>query len=107
MGAARRVGGSVKRLNGLDALRGVAALVVAFHHLSVISVSRGLGELPFLAVDLFFVISGFVMARTYEERLQTTLSTPRFILLRYKRLWLPLAIGTMLGMIALKVAHFP
>jgi peptidoglycan/LPS O-acetylase OafA/YrhL len=89
-----------KRLHELDAVRGVAALVVAFHHLSMIYGGRGIPILPFLAVDVFFLLSGFVMARTYENRMRAgSLSPPDFVALRYRRLWLPLAVGTSLGLV--------
>jgi peptidoglycan/LPS O-acetylase OafA/YrhL len=85
----------VKRLHGLDAMRGFAALLVAFHHLSFLSGHGGLGDLPLFAVDLFFALSGFVMARTYEARLRAgSLTATSFVALRYRRLWLPLAIGS-------------
>lgn len=89
----------MSRLYGLDALRGVAALVVAYHHLGAL---YGLGETPFsaqLAVDLFFILSGFVMARTYEPRMHKGLTAGRFIALRYRRLFLPLAIGSTIGFV--------
>ena len=89
----------MRRLHGLDALRGIAALVVVFHHLLMISGHRGIPYLPFLAVDMFFVISGFIMARTYEQRLRDgSLTALKFVALRYRRLFLPLAIGTTLGL---------
>lgn len=88
----------MKRLHGLDALRGIASLVVAFHHLAIIAGRPGIPLLPFFAVDLFFVLSGFVMARTYEARLGNGLSVTGFVGLRYRRLFLPVAIGTTLGL---------
>ncbi len=42
------------------------------------------------------MLSGFVMARTYEHRMP---STAAFALLRGKRLWAPLAVGTSLGLL--------
>ena len=85
-------------MHGLDAIRGIAALVVVFHHLATFSGRAGFGELPFFAVDLFFVLSGFVMTRTYEPRLRHGhLTTISFVAIRYRRLFLPLAIGTTLG----------
>ncbi|NUS99468.1 MAG: acyltransferase, partial [Sphingomonas sp.] len=89
----------MRRLYGLDALRGIAAICVMVGHFAA---TFGLGEYPFhagLAVDLFFILSGFVMTRTYEERLRSGLTAPQFIALRYRRLFLPLAIGSTLGLI--------
>jgi peptidoglycan/LPS O-acetylase OafA/YrhL len=97
-----------RRLYGLDALRGIAAFVVALHHLSIQAGQGGIPILPFLAVDFFFVISGFVMARTYEARLQSgALSTVAFVGVRYRRLFLPLAIGTTFGLLWTLSANRP
>lgn len=84
-----------KRLPGLDALRGIAAIVVVLFHLG----------LPIhgahLAVDFFVMLSGFVMARTYEQRLRDgSLGAGAFMKARYKRLWGWMALGTTLGLLA-------
>jgi peptidoglycan/LPS O-acetylase OafA/YrhL len=64
----------------LDALRGIAALFVAARHFGY----------PFsgsyLAVDLFFVLSGFVLAHAYEERLSAGMSLREFLTARFIRL---------------------
>lgn len=56
----------------LDALRGVAALaVVLFHVLEVYSGGDHVKQLinhGYLAVDFFFMLSGFVMAHAYDDR---------------------------------------
>ena len=83
------------RLYGLDALRGMAAIVVVVFHLGLPV------EGAHLAVDFFFMLSGFVMARTYEARLQQRLiSGWRFLAKRYKRLWGWMALGTIIGLLA-------
>lgn len=57
----------------LQILRGIAASVVVFHHLPHFLVSKGLTtpfhfELGAIGVDVFFVLSGFVMyASTYYK----------------------------------------
>ncbi|GGD37591.1 acyltransferase family protein [Croceicoccus pelagius] len=80
-----------KRLVGLDALRGVAALMVLAIH-SGIPIAGG-GR----AVDLFFAISGFVMAMCYEDRLRGGLKPRDFLKRRFMRLWPLLAISVVLG----------
>jgi peptidoglycan/LPS O-acetylase OafA/YrhL len=92
-------GASPGELRPLTGLRIVAALwVVAFHfHFTplpgVVDVNRLLGPLVTqgaLGVDLFFVISGFVIAHTYLDRLgpawQAT-AAARFIWARVCRMW--------------------
>lgn len=85
------------RLFGLDALRGIAALCVVLLHAHVL-----MPEIPdlmnrgYLAVDFFFVLSGYVMARTYEPRLAQGFRATAFFLARYRRLWPTMAIGGLL-----------
>lgn len=59
----------MSRLSGLDAIRGIAALIVVVRHFQQ---TFYLSELPISAgvsVYMFFVLSGFVMARTFEARM--------------------------------------
>src|ERR1035441_190594 len=82
----------------IHGLRGVAALVVAIFHCymttpvtdhvarSVPSVLGGAINLGFLGVDLFFVISGFVISLTLYGKLATTGEWGRFFLRRQLRL---------------------
>ena len=82
----------------LDGLRGVAALFVAMRHTSFfhgLNIHGG-----YLAVDLFFVLSGFVIAHAYERRLAQGLSPVRFLVMRYLRLWPVYGLGAVLGLIA-------
>lgn len=84
----------------LDGMRGIAAICVAVMHAQVL-----LGVFPhsgFLAVDFFFVLSGFVISYAYEDRLQHGLSPGRFTLIRLIRLY-PLYI---LGVILAHSARF-
>ena len=90
----------MRRLYGLDALRGIAALAVMLGHFTAIYKLGGLPLSSALAVDLFFILSGLVMARTYEERLRDDLTASQFLALRYRRLFLPLAIGSTICFIA-------
>lgn len=83
---------------GLDGLRGVAAAFVAMRHISFF---HNLGiHGGYLAVDLFFLLSGFVIAHAYERRLASGLSAKRFLALRYLRLWPVYVLGAALGLIA-------
>ena len=81
----------------MNGLRGVAALaVVAFHW--------SLGE-PFklthgyLAVDLFFALSGFVVAHSYEDRLIQGMPTLRFFIIRTIRLYPLYIMGSFLSIL--------
>ena len=83
---------AAKRLDGLDCLRGVAALFVALFHFTTFYVlQRGrhnsdlLVPMPygFLGVDLFFILSGFVALLTTER----CKSLQAFAKARTLRLW--------------------
>src|ERR1700712_1558692 len=52
------------RYASLDAMRGLAAFAVVVYHLD-----RPYAPSAYVAVDLFFVLSGFVIARAYGEKL--------------------------------------
>lgn len=93
------------RLYGLDALRGVAAIAVALHHLARVNHLPLPPLNPSTAVDLFFILSGFVMTRTYEDHLRNELTAVGFIGLRYRRLFLPLAIGSTIGLTLMIAFH--
>ena len=77
------------RYVALDGLRGVAALlVVLFHvrwsnHLTHSTlVSNG-----FIAVDLFFILSGFVISANYSSRISSLQDAWRFMCLRFFRIY--------------------
>lgn len=87
-----------KRIHGLDGLRGLAALsVVGFHAHAVFAAFPTWWSKGYLAVDFFMMLSGYVMARTYEDRMREGLGTAAFFKLRYRRLWLTMAIGSLIG----------
>lgn len=90
---------SSERLPGLDLLRGIAALcVLGLHTQSIFRDHPSVFAKGYLAVDLFFMLSGYVMARTYEPRLARGLSPVSFVLARYWRLWPIMAIGSLIGL---------
>ena len=68
----------------LDALRGVAAIVVVMYHNRVLFAWRP--SHGYLAVDLFFNLSGFVLSYAYQNRLDSGLSTAAFLRDRIIRL---------------------
>lgn len=83
----------------LDALRGVAAMVVVLGH----QYYAGLGGTHIFhhsatAVDFFFILSGFVLAKAYGGALRDRrLTVRRFVIKRvirlYPLLWLGIALG--------------
>lgn len=75
----------------LDGLRGFAALAVMFFHYS--GQTHG-----YLAVDLFFVLSGVVIALAYDERLRSGMGVAAFMGARLRRLYPVYLIGLLLGL---------
>jgi peptidoglycan/LPS O-acetylase OafA/YrhL len=78
-----------RRFEALESWRGIAACLVALFHLDAYS---HLYEVPFLRnswlfVDFFFVLSGFIIAATYQERLRGGFGVGQFILLRLGRVY--------------------
>jgi peptidoglycan/LPS O-acetylase OafA/YrhL len=93
----------------LDAMRGVAAVMVVMRHATPYF-GPGLQHTEsYLAVDLFFGLSGFVLAHAYSERLSAGMGVMRFMAVRVARLHplylLGLALGGLVEMIALKSGH--
>jgi peptidoglycan/LPS O-acetylase OafA/YrhL len=88
---------AAKRFLGLDGLRGVCALTVLLYHCADFFHKGPILLHGFLAVDMFFILSGFVIALTYEEKLQRGGQTGSFLLSRARRLfptyWLGAAIN--------------
>jgi len=77
----------------LDALRGVAAVSVMLFH-----ISNGWLPCGYLAVDMFFMLSGFVLAFSYEDRLRNRMSFREFLLRRLIRLYPMIIAGSVAGL---------
>ncbi len=86
-----------KEIRSLNAIRGLAALMVASFHAPILFGVTGMLPHAYLAVDLFFVLSGFVLLHAYEARIAGGLRLGRFFQLRLARLYPLLAIATGLG----------
>jgi peptidoglycan/LPS O-acetylase OafA/YrhL len=96
----------VPRYRTLDAMRGFAAIAVLFlHSHAVFGVQCTVQwtcqpRFGYLAVDLFFALSGFVLAHSYDPKFAKGMTAGRFMIARVIRLaplyWLALAIGGVL-----------
>ena len=86
----------------LDGLRGVAALMVIFYH-----IFEGFATSPidqrfnhgYLAVDFFFVLSGFVVGYAYDDRWKKQMTKTNFFKRRLIRLHPMIVMGVVLGVI--------
>ncbi|BCA64302.1 hypothetical protein HMP09_3536 [Sphingomonas sp. HMP9] len=97
----------VHELRALTGVRGIAAWFVVFYHirLSIAGLPTVLREVfakGYLAVDFFFLLSGFVIWLTWSDRIRSggRASIPRFLQKRIARIW-PLHLVTLGGAVAL------
>lgn len=93
------------RMKALDGWRGIGALAVCFIHLQLNGYLTSVPSLDSwtLAVDFFFVLSGFVMARVYADELTDRSSVAVFAVRRLGRLW-PLHLTMLALFIAVELA---
>lgn len=89
----------------LDGLRGVAALLVVWYHVfegyqfgSGAAIIREINH-GYLAVDFFFILSGFVVGYAYDDRLGKSLSLPAFFKRRLIRLHPMVVMGAVIGLV--------
>jgi peptidoglycan/LPS O-acetylase OafA/YrhL len=82
----------------LDALRGIAAIGVVVFHLSAAFTPMAAPG-GYLAVDLFFMMSGVVLSHAYEARFQAGMGTFGFMRARLIRLYPLYLLGTLFGMV--------
>lgn len=94
----------------LDGLRGLAAIAVVLFHLTKESGHPLFGH-GYLAVDFFFVLSGFVLTFAYQHRLDSGWSAADFMKVRFARLYPLYLVGFLLGcaflLLQSRVAHVP
>ncbi len=79
----------------LDGLRGVAALMVIFYHVFEAFATSPIDQRfnhGYLAVDFFFILSGFVIGYAYDDRWKT-MTTKDFIKRRLIRLHPMVVLG--------------
>ncbi|WP_101760228.1 acyltransferase [Oceanicoccus sp. KOV_DT_Chl] len=88
---------TLPHLAALTSLRGIAALCVVLHHFCVFLFPEIYRLLPshfltksYLWVDLFFILSGFVMTHVYQQRFSSgyhKVEFKRFLLARFARIY--------------------
>jgi peptidoglycan/LPS O-acetylase OafA/YrhL len=95
-----------RRFEALDSLRGVCAILVVMFHMPVASHWRdwGLVQHGYLFVDYFFVLSGFVIAHAYSQRLKTPVDAGRFMVRRLGRVW-PLHVLVLAAFVGLELCR--
>ncbi|WP_216395387.1 acyltransferase family protein [Arcanobacterium phocae] len=85
------------RILGLDGLRAIAALIVVVYHLI-----PGVADVGYIGVDMFFVISGFLITSLLMKEYETngSISFGRFWMRRIRRL-VPAVVVATVGALAL------
>jgi peptidoglycan/LPS O-acetylase OafA/YrhL len=88
--------GQKQVFSALDGMRGVAALIVVERHRPEMFFGTP-AHGGHLSVDLFFILSGFVIAHAYGQRLRDGLGLGRFMLARVIRLYPLYLLATLFG----------
>lgn len=88
----------------LDSLRGICACMIVFFHLRTTGAINNshLIRNSWLFVDFFFVLSGFVIACGYLDKLRDGYSARRFLLLRLGRVY-PLHVAVLIAFVAMEI----
>ena len=91
----------MNRINKLDGLRGLFALFVVLFHLNKNNAPQFIVDNFFVResyifVDFFFILSGYVITLTYNERLNTSKDLLTFIKKRFIRLYPLLLFSTLM-----------
>ena len=87
----------------LDGLRGVAALAVIWYHVFEAFATSPVDQKfnhGYLAVDFFFVLSGFVLGYAYDDRWRKGMTSGKFMLRRIIRLQPMVVVGVLFGVVA-------
>lgn len=87
----------------LDGLRGVAAVLVIWYHFFegfATSPTDQMMNHGYLAVDFFFVLSGFVIGYAYDDRWRRGMTAGRFMLRRVIRLHPMVILAVLLGAVS-------
>jgi peptidoglycan/LPS O-acetylase OafA/YrhL len=105
-----------KQIGSLTSLRGIAALIVVVFHFSyyalppagvALSSYSGFFKNGYLCVDLFFILSGFIMTHVYLDRFYSGISKSsywEYLSARFARIY-PLHLFTLFVLVCLEVVR--
>ena len=100
-----------RRFHSLDGLRGVCALSVLLFHAADLFHPGPVMPHGFLAVDMFFILSGFVIALNHERRLRDGQTLTCFLRARARRLlpvyWLGAAFNLAIFLWMASAGYYP
>jgi peptidoglycan/LPS O-acetylase OafA/YrhL len=108
------------RIASLDGLRGIAAVGVMIFHFdhfflpqaaltSMLPFMRPILDRAYLGVDLFFLMSGFVMAHIYGQKLSSNwrVHWKDFAIMRFARIYPLFVLTTLVVVVTHALAHIP
>ena len=78
----------------IQALRALSILVVVFYHAKIVLYDKFLFEAGYIGVDIFFVISGYLITQIiYEQSLNKNFNIKLFYFKRFKRIFPALVVS--------------
>jgi peptidoglycan/LPS O-acetylase OafA/YrhL len=98
---------STDRIEALDSLRGLAALLIVLFHLPKFNPVLNISFIDnsYLMVELFFVLSGFVIFNSYSKRIHSKIDLLRFQFLRVGRLY-PVHLVFLMAFVLIELAKY-
>lgn len=89
----------------IDGLRGIAALLVVCRHIVPLHAGKLNFQSSYLAVELFFLFSGFVIAHAYDKRFATGMGFWEFVRARLIRLYPLYFLGFAIAVLTVPMAR--
>lgn len=98
---------ALNKIGELESIRGIAALLVVFYHIPKWNavLDFGLINNGYLMVELFFVISGFVIFNAYANKIAVKEDLFRFQFLRFGRLY-PVHLVFLLAFLGIEMLKY-
>lgn len=95
------------KIEALDSIRGLAAFLIVLFHLPKFNpiLNIGLVDNGYLMVELFFVVSGFVICNAYSDRIKTKTDLLRFQFLRVGRVY-PVHLFFLIVFVLIELAKY-
>lgn len=96
-----------QKIEELESLRGLAAFLVVFFHIPKWNPILDIGIINngYLMVELFFVLSGFVIFNAYSDKIDCRTDLLRFQFLRFSRLY-PVHIIFLLAFVLIELVKY-
>jgi len=96
-----------KKIYEFESLRGIFALLIVFFHFPVENFfyNNGFIKNSFFAVDFFFVLSGYIIGKNYENRINSSNEFKNFLKKRFFRIY-PLHFFFLLVFFLIEILKF-